>query len=795
MTRIDLSRLPTELRDGRWTITNAEKKPVDRSLKLRQGDWWDRADDLQTVLDVIKKANDPTLRPGFVFQSDRRNSGVDLDKVRDPRTGEVVPWARGLVERLDSYTEVSPSGTGLHVLLSGPKPAGFDDCEANGQTDYKGAKTAKIEVYDHGRQFVTTGEVFEDYDQLSDSSALDFVQQEFFGDKQKSREELDRAVREGVPEGSRDVVATRFVGRLFASGMTEQEVLVAARTWNYKNSPPLDDAQIAKVVKSIGRRHRRNEVGARGLDATRPTIRVTRGESHATMRAAEEALLRAADVEPIYQRGSELARVVRLVEPDTLRQGATIPAHTPVIMSVEQTFLCARFEASANFVKRLVREKGWTRTDCPPRVAKLYMESAGEWRVPRLSAIVQAPTLRPDGTVLQKPGYDAATGILFDDAGIAFPEIPEHPTLEDAQDALRTLCGPVRAFPWAYEWDRSVWLAALLTTFLRPSLPAAPLFIFDSPTRGSGKTMLSRLVSIIASGVEPATMVAVDREEELHKSLFALLLRGAQVIVIDNVDHVMEGASLCAMLTSPKIEGRILGLSKTADVPTKVTLLANGNNLLVRGDLTRRAVLCRIDPKVEKPENRLFDFDPLELAAQRRPQLVVAALTLLRAHAAAGYPADVPPMGSFETWSRKIRGALVWAGEPDPARGCEAVCEADDAMAGMKALTCAWRRAFGANKMTIRDAIAEAETSESAFATESTTSPGTELLAAIRALVDGVDHNQRNRVLGNRIAAVRGRVFSGLRFVSTGVAAGGLCQWSVEDVGRVRLGHALEQLL
>jgi primase-polymerase (primpol)-like protein len=56
---------------------------------------------------------------GFVLSDDDDVAGVDLDDCRDPETGEVTDFAYDVVNRLDSYTEVSPSGTGLHVLIQG----------------------------------------------------------------------------------------------------------------------------------------------------------------------------------------------------------------------------------------------------------------------------------------------------------------------------------------------------------------------------------------------------------------------------------------------------------------------------------------------------------------------------------------------------------------------------------------------------------------------------------------------------------------------------------------------------
>ena len=65
---------------------------------------------------------------GFVFTDDDPIVGVDLDDCREPDTCEAEPPAQDIIDRLDSYTEISPSGTGFHVLLRGNFPrAGTDE--------------------------------------------------------------------------------------------------------------------------------------------------------------------------------------------------------------------------------------------------------------------------------------------------------------------------------------------------------------------------------------------------------------------------------------------------------------------------------------------------------------------------------------------------------------------------------------------------------------------------------------------------------------------------------------------
>ena len=86
--------------------------------------------------------------PGFVFAADDPYCGLDLDNCRDPATGEVLPWALKIIDDFNSYTELSQSGTGFHIIIRGQKPTG------------SGCKKGDIECYDKGRYFICTGEVF-----------------------------------------------------------------------------------------------------------------------------------------------------------------------------------------------------------------------------------------------------------------------------------------------------------------------------------------------------------------------------------------------------------------------------------------------------------------------------------------------------------------------------------------------------------------------------------------------------------------------------------------------------------
>jgi hypothetical protein len=112
---------------------------------------WGRFDQCVTALPVALEEwahADPSAYRGgglgFVFSETDPYCGIDLDHCIDPVTGDVADWAQHHVDMLDSYTERSPSGTGLHIFVEGRLPP-------------TGRKKGHIEVYDYARFFTMSG--------------------------------------------------------------------------------------------------------------------------------------------------------------------------------------------------------------------------------------------------------------------------------------------------------------------------------------------------------------------------------------------------------------------------------------------------------------------------------------------------------------------------------------------------------------------------------------------------------------------------------------------------------------
>lgn len=116
---------------------------------------------------------------GFVFSPEDPFCGVDLDGCRDPETGVVAEWARKIITAVDTYAEVSPSGTGVKLFVRA-------FCERGGRckvdAEKVSTKTPGLEVYDSGRYFAVTGWRLQGRDepQERDQAIAELLEQYFY---------------------------------------------------------------------------------------------------------------------------------------------------------------------------------------------------------------------------------------------------------------------------------------------------------------------------------------------------------------------------------------------------------------------------------------------------------------------------------------------------------------------------------------------------------------------------------------------------------------------------------------
>ncbi len=497
-----------------------------------------------------------------------------------------------------------------------------------------------------------------------------------------------------------------------------------------------------------------------GLDP-RNIIQIVKGELPRMVDEAEIALLAFPDHGGLYQRGGQIVRVVRL-ESSQAGSGVKRAAGSPVIQIITMPALVEALSRAASWIQFDGRTDDWRPRDCPRLVAETYAARAGSWEMRPLVGVVDMPTLRSDGSILQALGYDKNTGLLL--LSSAPVEIKPDPDREDSMEAIRQLLQPLEGFPFDSPISQSVALAAILTACVRYAIPTAPMFLFDAPAPGTGKSLLADVVSIISTGTPAPSMSQAPNPEEEGKRLFAALLEGAPIICIDNAERPFEGDVLSSILTQPSYRGRVLGSSVTATVPTAVTFLGTGNNISVKGDLTRRVLLCRLDAALEHPEDRLFVGDLRKTIRERRPELAAAALTVLRAYQVAGCPDQaVAPYGGFEQWSTWVRNALIWAGQDDPCASRSRIQTGDESARQLDALLTAWEKRFGMMTGTIQEAMKD---------------PPEYLQEATADIAGDRKGNVNARKLGKWIARYEARICKG-RYFAAGSMVGSRRTWKI----------------
>ena len=378
----------------------------------------------------------------------------------------------------------------------------------------------------------------------------------------------------------------------------------------------------------------------------------------------------------IYQRASLL---VHIVQSEAKLSGVCLAFGSLRIRSLPRSVLRERISTA---VKLYVETEDGHQQCRPPEWLCKAVHDRGEWQSIRpLAAIIRTPTLRPDGSVLQTPGYDKSTGILYVPDG-EYPTVKENPSRDDAIQSANDLLEVVCDFEFINDDHKSVWLATVLTMVARLAIDGCvPLFAYDANARGTGKSLLTDVAGLITYGEKLPRKTWPRDDEEIRKTITSIALEGVLAVLWDNVASTLGSASLDAAITGTTWQDRILSTNTTTGaLPLTTVWLASGNNLSIGADTARRTLLCRLESSHENPEDR-SDFRHPNLLAwvrEHRHRLAVAGLTILRAYIAAGRPdQNLVPWGSFEEWSNLIRGSIVWAELADPANTRMIVREAD----------------------------------------------------------------------------------------------------------------------
>lgn len=445
----------------------------------------------------------------------------------------------------------------------------------------------------------------------------------------------------------------------------------------------------------------------------RPTIRVVGGALPGNVASAAKALA-ASNPPAVFQRGQTLCRVAHLQETGDI-QGCMIPKGTATIVTLQRAGLMVELGKAAKWERKNGETDEWYEVDACAKTTAALIEAVGQWgEIPSLLGISESPILRDDGTLHAKAGYDSASRLYVEGRFPGF-RLPERITLDDAQRAAAILLQPFMEFPFVESrLDHAVVLAYLMTLALRPQLQTAPLVCVSATTPGTGKGLLVEAANLLVRGRDAALMPAIQgtsAEDESRKRITALLLQGVSSINLDNWTRPIGGEAMNALLTAGEWSDRILGRSETVTLPSRLTLAATGNNLSVRGDMTRRSLLTQLDAGVERPELRAFKEPNLTgMVLRRRGELLAALFTILKGYQQAGRPGvHERLLGRFEPWSMSVAAPIRWLGYPDPTDSQARLREADPEADRLELFLTAWFDLRGGTWTTAAELIQEAE--------------------------------------------------------------------------------------
>ncbi len=169
---------------------------------------------------------------GFVFTEDGPYCGIDLDKAID-EDGHIDPEAQAIIERMNSWTEVSQSGHGIHIIGRGKKATNI-------------CRKEHVEIYDKGRYFALTGNLWQDRADLNNiQKALDWLCGQTLDEKKKT--EPDRP----IADGARDNTIASVLGAARRAGANKAELEALAVKMLDRVEQPSGDEKTEKDARRI----------------------------------------------------------------------------------------------------------------------------------------------------------------------------------------------------------------------------------------------------------------------------------------------------------------------------------------------------------------------------------------------------------------------------------------------------------------------------------------------------------------------------------------------------------------
>ena len=559
---------------------------------------------------------------GFAFGEDDPFCGVDLDGCLNPEAGEIEGWAQEIMEELDSYTEISPSGKGVHVLLRATLPEGRN-------------RKGRFEAYDRGRYFTVTGKHLAGSPQTIESrqEELRAVLRRIFGEESTNGHTKPVA----PPEPLRNYLTD---GEVIQKALAASNGARFSRLWNgdtsgYGSHSEADLAlcgmlafwtggdatRIDTLFRQSGLyREKWNRNDYRNRTITQALSGKTQFyKAPKTVKLADGTEHKAEEKE---ERRNQADRLIGYALEDVQELFVDQHGAPHALIDDEPVPLTSR---SYSWLRRLMwEEEGRSVSGEYLKMAagtlSAHAEFSGELRELYTRAAWHQDTLyyelRPGKVVRVGPGgwtFEANPPVLFRHY-LNLKALPD----PEAGGSLDVLDGLVNL---KSERDRRLFKAYLVTLPLEHV--GRPIFN-ASGAMGSGKTTIQRLIKRLLDPTAPET-VRFDPRDFLQKAMHAY------IVMLDNQNTIPEWASdtLCRLVTGEADSKRRLYTDdEDFIIELRRAALLNGINVPTdRGDVLDRSLVVeleRISDGERKTEEQIW-----ELFAREHPVLLGALFDVL----------------------------------------------------------------------------------------------------------------------------------------------------------------------
>jgi hypothetical protein len=267
---VNCGNIPEELQHHRswvaWEFGTTDNEKVKKLPVNPQDGWTAKTNDPETwgTYDEAERFSelhelDGIQGIGFVFTKEDPLCGIDLDDCRNPETGEIEQWGRDILQDLNSYSEVSPSGKGIKIFTKASLPG-------------SGRNFGKVEMYDSGRYFTVTGQRLEEYPaeiEERQEQVVRLYEKLAQGSNPTPANPGTDSDPEEIPEGTRNTTLTSIAGRLRAGGMGYEELYRQLLAINQERCrPALPDEEVERIARSVSQYEpNENEPGQRRSQA------------------------------------------------------------------------------------------------------------------------------------------------------------------------------------------------------------------------------------------------------------------------------------------------------------------------------------------------------------------------------------------------------------------------------------------------------------------------------------------------------------------------------------------------